>query len=202
MSGLLSRKTFIVLFFTVFVIGVGLLSFAGLMKYYIDDEPNSYQWVPGRDSKFETDMANNFYEQFQFVNLNGLMARAMGKRELNNIIRLNNGYLTDPSPAFEEELITRNTGNIIKFNDYLKEKGIFMIFAITPNTSAKYDPQMPAYFSDHGNENLDIISGKLTAGAGVTVRKGVKVGRNDPCPCGSGKKYKNCCGRNAGSDAQ
>ncbi|RVU53827.1 preprotein translocase subunit SecA [Anaerosphaera multitolerans] len=27
-------------------------------------------------------------------------------------------------------------------------------------------------------------------------RKDKKVGRNDPCPCGSGKKYKNCCGRN------
>jgi preprotein translocase subunit SecA len=26
-------------------------------------------------------------------------------------------------------------------------------------------------------------------------RKEAKVGRNDPCPCGSGKKYKNCCGR-------
>ncbi|MBQ6438600.1 MAG: SEC-C domain-containing protein [Mogibacterium sp.] len=25
--------------------------------------------------------------------------------------------------------------------------------------------------------------------------KRVKIGRNDPCPCGSGKKYKNCCGR-------
>jgi len=25
----------------------------------------------------------------------------------------------------------------------------------------------------------------------------VKIGRNDPCPCGSGKKYKNCCGKNA-----
>jgi preprotein translocase subunit SecA len=24
---------------------------------------------------------------------------------------------------------------------------------------------------------------------------GTKVGRNDPCPCGSGKKYKKCCGR-------
>ena len=24
-----------------------------------------------------------------------------------------------------------------------------------------------------------------------------QVGRNDPCPCGSGKKYKNCCGKNA-----
>ena len=28
-----------------------------------------------------------------------------------------------------------------------------------------------------------------------TVVKGKKIGRNDPCPCGSGKKYKKCCGR-------
>ena len=28
-----------------------------------------------------------------------------------------------------------------------------------------------------------------------TIRKGKKVGRNDPCPCGSGKKYKKCCGK-------
>ncbi len=28
------------------------------------------------------------------------------------------------------------------------------------------------------------------------VNDGPKIGRNDPCPCGSGKKYKNCCGRN------
>ena len=30
-----------------------------------------------------------------------------------------------------------------------------------------------------------------------TIRKGVTVGRNDPCPCGSGLKYKKCCGKNA-----
>jgi len=42
---------------------------------------------------------------------------------------------------------------------------------------------------------------RLSAGAGGdgtekgrTVRKGKKVGPNDLCPCGSGKKYKNCCG--------
>ena len=38
------------------------------------------------------------------------------------------------------------------------------------------------------------------AGDGSTakqpVKKGVKVGPNDPCPCGSGKKYKKCCGLN------
>ncbi len=33
-------------------------------------------------------------------------------------------------------------------------------------------------------------------GDNITVRRTMpKVGRNDPCPCGSGKKYKNCCGR-------
>ena len=45
---------------------------------------------------------------------------------------------------------------------------------------------------------------KITATSGADdgsdkkqpVRKGQKVGRNDPCPCGSGKKYKKCCGRN------
>ena len=30
----------------------------------------------------------------------------------------------------------------------------------------------------------------------TVVNQGPKVGRNDPCPCGSNKKYKNCCGRN------
>ena len=37
-----------------------------------------------------------------------------------------------------------------------------------------------------------------TTGESVTVRRtSPKIGRNAPCPCGSGKKYKNCCGRNA-----
>ena len=41
-----------------------------------------------------------------------------------------------------------------------------------------------------------VLSHGDTAEAPKTVkRKGKKIGRNDPCPCGSGKKYKNCCGR-------
>ena len=40
-------------------------------------------------------------------------------------------------------------------------------------------------------------SGGTDSGARATVqREAPKVGRNDPCPCGSGKKYKKCCGRN------
>ena len=36
-----------------------------------------------------------------------------------------------------------------------------------------------------------------SAGKTTQRRQGVKIGRNDPCPCGSGKKYKKCCGLGA-----
>ena len=42
-------------------------------------------------------------------------------------------------------------------------------------------------------QNVSSNSGKSQP---VKVDKSQKVGRNDPCPCGSGKKYKNCCGKN------
>lgn len=59
-------------------------------------------------------------------------------------------------------------------------------------------------FVDTANENQGDYSGGAPAAAKVperehkqeTVRKGVTVGRNDPCPCGSGLKYKKCCGKN------
>lgn len=39
------------------------------------------------------------------------------------------------------------------------------------------------------------FSGDGTVSTNRTVVKKKKIGRNDPCPCGSGKKYKKCCGR-------
>ncbi len=48
---------------------------------------------------------------------------------------------------------------------------------------------------------INLVDGHLTEKEGgmnkTVVNEGPKVGRNDPCPCGSGKKYKNCCGKNA-----
>jgi preprotein translocase subunit SecA len=43
----------------------------------------------------------------------------------------------------------------------------------------------------------DFIMSHGTSGAApeTVKREGKKVGRNDPCPCGSGKKYKKCCGK-------
>ena len=37
---------------------------------------------------------------------------------------------------------------------------------------------------------------KAQKASGTVRREGLKIYPNDPCPCGSGKKYKKCCGRN------
>lgn len=52
----------------------------------------------------------------------------------------------------------------------------------------------------HDYYEMVAIMSLKNGGAGAAKKnnaqvKRVKIGRNDPCPCGSGKKYKNCCGR-------
>ncbi|MBM4338849.1 MAG: preprotein translocase subunit SecA [Deltaproteobacteria bacterium] len=50
------------------------------------------------------------------------------------------------------------------------------------------------FVMSRGQEVASQRGGQTEDGKGVTVRReGKKVGRNDPCPCGSGKKYKRCC---------
>lgn len=46
-------------------------------------------------------------------------------------------------------------------------------------------------------QQLQYQAGPAQAEAPKPVRTGAKVGRNDACPCGSGKKYKKCCGKAA-----
>jgi uncharacterized protein YchJ len=52
-------------------------------------------------------------------------------------------------------------------------------------------PQWDNIFTEEERKSLYKAQKKST----TIVNKDAKVGRNDPCPCGSGKKYKHCCGR-------
>lgn len=51
-------------------------------------------------------------------------------------------------------------------------------------------PQWKEIFDDETRKTLYLEQKKSG-----TVVVGKKIGRNEPCPCGSGKKYKHCCGR-------
>ena len=70
----------------------------------------------------------------------------------------------------------------------------------TDTTITAYDPQQPGSYYSTGTwdgifseERLQELY--LEQKKANTIVKGKKIGRNDPCPCGSGKKYKHCCGK-------
>ena len=63
--------------------------------------------------------------------------------------------------------------------------------SIVRREQSKVEDRLQNARASHGDETSPAESQKRAK----TV-DGKKIGRNDPCPCGSGKKYKNCCGRN------
>jgi preprotein translocase subunit SecA len=82
----------------------------------------------------------------------------------------------------------RSTSNLKAFEDFLGSLPQFLQREHGPATATATPDQAPDGDGDGtGKINLDLPQ----------RRNLPKVGRNEPCPCGSGKKYKNCCGRTA-----
>ena len=71
------------------------------------------------------------------------------------------------------------------------EKDVREAESVVRREQAKVEDRLQTARASHGGEVSPAESQKRAKTA-----DGKKIGRNDPCPCGSGKKYKNCCGRN------
>ena len=103
------------------------------------------------------------------------------------------------------------TGFLDGINDSLKEKNPIeemtkdtvvnlgfdttMLYKNMVDAKADWLYNLPAWekiFDEETRKTLYLEAKKMN-----TIVKPKKVGRNDPCPCGSGKKYKFCCGRNS-----
>ena len=111
---------------------------------------------------------------------NGIGLRAYGQKD--PVVQ----YQIEGSDMFDEMI------NDIKL-DVTK-----ILMHIRPQEEAKR--QETVKITGAALEAIHSVDGGAKIGTDVdrTVRNdGPKVGRNDPCPCGSGKKYKNCCGKNA-----
>jgi preprotein translocase subunit SecA len=79
---------------------------------------------------------------------------------------------------------------------------------------ARLDEVIPMAPPPEESEEMEAMAAEMEAGGGngprggrpqrpaphTPVRTGPKVGRNEPCPCGSGKKYKKCCGSVGGAE--
>ena len=79
----------------------------------------------------------------------------------------------------------------------IREEVIRRLFTVQINIQSPLERKSVSRTTPNGSAR-NRNPGKNAGGKNRTpVRVGKKIGRNDPCPCGSGKKYKNCCGRYA-----
>ena len=94
-----------------------------------------------------------------------------------------NDSLVEPNPIDDME---EDTVVSLKFDKEMLYKNM-----VAAKADWLYElPQWEKIFSDEKRRELYMEQKKSG-----TIVKGPKIGRNDPCPCGSGKKYKKCCGR-------
>lgn len=159
----ISTITYIIVFLLV-IGGLGTVSFTRLISYYDTGVVENNEWTVTLGSKLEADIATNFYEKSAFVNFNGALHRALGQREMNGVVKLENGYLLTTYDYQEDEKLRSNADKVIKMKNYLDEKGIAFLYVIPPYTSCRYDPQLPAGVSDYGNDNLDRFAQMLEEG--------------------------------------
>ena len=141
--------------FSVIIIGLGFLSYRKLTKFYINQEKDYNEWTPDLGSKFETDIASTFFNKFGFVNLNGAVCNALNQPCMNGVVKLNNGYLLTTLPYSSDPVLRTYADSTIRFDEYLKNRGTVLVYANTPYTSSKYDPQLPIGINDYGNDNCD-----------------------------------------------
>ncbi len=86
----------------------------------------------------------------------------------------------------------RSTSNLKAFEDFLGSLPQFLQREHAPATPTATPDRPPSGDGDGDG------AGQITLDLPQPQRRNLpKVGRNDPCPCGSGKKFKNCCGRTA-----
>jgi preprotein translocase subunit SecA len=106
-------------------------------------------------------------------------------------------YKAEAYKLFEELMINIKTEAC---HNIFRSASSFMAFEqFMQNLPKQTLHQEPTAFSDpkkQDEQTSDIVSQAADALSNAKpVRTGPKVGRNDPCPCGSGKKFKHCCGR-------
>ncbi len=96
----------------------------------------------------------------------------------------------------------RSTSNLQAFETFLSTLPQFLMREQAPSAPTANGPvpgRRPERIGNEGNGHgePDGNGSELKLELTPLRREMPKVGRNDPCPCGSGKKFKNCCGRTA-----
>lgn len=98
---------------------------------------------------------------------------------------LKSGEYRERNSSFHKELVTDTIGSLENWASFQPEAQYKKEYDDDAFDSVSLFPKPQSSRATAGQESL---------AEGTFVRETPKVGRNEPCPCGSGKKYKKCCG--------
>ncbi len=93
--------------------------------------------------------------------------------------------------------VFRSASSLAAFENFLRALPQQLIGPDLTTGSAYNQPPPSARGAPPPGGGKDVVEEAIEKTTAPVRRDVPKVGRNEPCPCGSGKKYKNCCGRNA-----
>ena len=107
--------------------------------------------------------------------------------ELKEYVGLNSYAQRDPVAMYR----IQGADMFDEMVDDIKEDTVRQILAVTPRVQSTERVQVAKPTSEGFGGDKAIVRKPVTV---------TKIGRNDPCPCGSGKKYKKCCGATVATD--
>ena len=119
---------------------------------------------------------------------NGIGLRAYGQKNPVEQYRFEGGDMFDEMVAQIKLEVAKIMLHIVKSEKNVQRQSSANI------TNASLDSSLMSAMNVEGENSAP--KSNQTEKAKPVVNDGPKVGRNDPCPCGSGKKYKQCCGKN------
>lgn len=156
MKRLSQQKIMAVLMMGAIILTAGISDYK-LLNYYVNDEMDYNEWIASMGNKIETDYISNLWLKYQYVNFNGFMCRLLRQPEMNDVVKLNNSYLTTIIEKIPDDSIAQYAEQTEAFSRRMQEKNIQYTFVVLPYVVDRYNAQMPTGIKDYGNENLDNI---------------------------------------------
>lgn len=105
------------------------------------------------DYDIDSNLKVNVFAKQEYLNLQGYISKSINQRELNDVIKLNNGYLTSVQQRATDEALLSNVEVLANIQEYLESKGIKFIYVRAPYKISVFDSQLPEGVIDYSADN-------------------------------------------------
>lgn len=111
--------------------------------------------------RVEAEFIENFWLKNNYVNINGAMGRFLNQHEINDVVKMTNGYLTGTTEPLSEDVVADYANKTGEFSKSLKDRGIDYLYVTLPHMCDKYDNKMPIGITDNTNIILDDLNAAM-----------------------------------------